>query len=74
LGAISKRADGLVMVDAGLCDGCRECMDACPFDVPAFDADGAMQLCDLCQDRLAEGKGPLCVEVCPTGALRARSE
>jgi anaerobic dimethyl sulfoxide reductase subunit B (iron-sulfur subunit) len=70
-GAISKRAsDGLVMVDAGKCDGCRKCFEACPFGVPAFGPDGVLRLCDLCQDRLAEGKGPLCSDVCPTGALR----
>jgi anaerobic dimethyl sulfoxide reductase subunit B (iron-sulfur subunit) len=70
-GAISKRdSDGLVMVDAGKCDGCRMCLDACPFDAPAFATDGVMYLCDLCQDRLAAGKNPLCSDVCPTGALR----
>jgi anaerobic dimethyl sulfoxide reductase subunit B (iron-sulfur subunit) len=69
-GALSKRADGLVAVDAGKCDGCRKCFAACPFAVPAFGPDRTLQLCDLCQDRLADGKGPLCSDVCPTGALR----
>jgi anaerobic dimethyl sulfoxide reductase subunit B (iron-sulfur subunit) len=69
-GAISKRADGLVRVDAGKCDGCRKCVDACPIGAPQFDQHGVMQLCDLCLDRLAESKNPLCSDVCPTGALR----
>jgi anaerobic dimethyl sulfoxide reductase subunit B (iron-sulfur subunit) len=69
-GALSKRADGLVVVEATKCDGCRKCFEACPFAVPAFGPDGELQLCDLCQDRLAAGKGPLCSDVCPTGALR----
>lgn len=69
-GAITRGADGVVLVDADKCDGCRECLAACPFDAPDFDAGGAMQLCDLCLDRLAEGKDPLCSDVCPTGALR----
>jgi len=69
-GAISKRpADGVVVVDAAKCDGCRECLEACPFGVPAFDDNGVMHLCDLCSDRLAEGKRPLCTDVCPAGAL-----
>jgi anaerobic dimethyl sulfoxide reductase subunit B (iron-sulfur subunit) len=70
-GAISKgAADGIVTVDAAKCDGCRECLDACPFDVTQFDQDGVMHLCDLCTDRLAEGKRPLCTDSCPTRALR----
>ncbi len=28
-----------------------------------------MQLCDLCADRLSEGKQPICTDSCPTGAL-----
>ncbi|NLE11439.1 MAG: 4Fe-4S binding protein [Actinobacteria bacterium] len=72
-GAISKNpADGIVRVDASKCNGCRECLEACPFSVPAFDSDGIMHLCDLCADRLAYGKQPICVEACPTHALRWR--
>jgi anaerobic dimethyl sulfoxide reductase subunit B len=69
-GAIVRRADGVVTVDAAKCDGCRLCLDACPFGVPQFDANGLMHLCDLCSDRLAEGKSPMCSDVCPTQALR----
>jgi anaerobic dimethyl sulfoxide reductase subunit B len=68
--AISRRSDGVVTVDAATCDGCRLCLDACPFGVPQFDAGGLMHLCDLCSDRLAEGKTPMCTDVCPTQALR----
>jgi len=72
-GAISRDpADGIVRIDAANCDGCRDCLEACPFGVPAFDEDGVMRLCDLCCDRLAEGKRPLCTDVCPTGALHFR--
>ena len=69
-GAISKGEDGVVAVDAARCDGCRRCLDACPFGVPQFAADGVLQLCDQCSDRLAEGRGPICAESCPTQALR----
>lgn len=73
-GAITKgAADGIVRVDAAKCDGCRECVEACPFGVPDFDLDGIMQLCDLCSDRLAEGKRPICTDICPTQALRLAS-
>jgi anaerobic dimethyl sulfoxide reductase subunit B len=69
-GAISTRADGVVVVEAATCDGCGTCFDACPFGVPQFDAGGLMHLCDLCSDRLAEGNTPMCTDVCPTQALR----
>ena len=70
-GAISKRADdGIVVVDREKCDGCRQCLEACPFGAPEFDQDGVLQLCDLCLDRLAEGGRPICSDACPTGALR----
>jgi anaerobic dimethyl sulfoxide reductase subunit B len=75
-GAIGRRkiaggpATGIVTVDPALCDGCGICLDACPFGVPQFDMDSLMQLCDLCDDRLAEGKTPMCSDVCPTQALR----
>ena len=68
--AISRGADGVVRVNPAKCNGCRVCQDACPFDVPRFDADGILHLCDLCSDRLAEGKRPMCTDSCPTQALR----
>jgi anaerobic dimethyl sulfoxide reductase subunit B len=71
LGAISKGAiDGIVRVDQARCDGCRQCLEACRLGVPQFDGTGVLHLCDLCSDRLAEGKQPICTESCPTQALR----
>ena len=69
-GAISKRVeDGIVMVDQNKCIGCRTCFLACPFGVPQYGADGKMQKCDLCADRLMQGKDPACVATCPSDAL-----
>lgn len=69
-GAISKGVgDGIVRVDATRCDGCGLCFEACPFGVPQFDEEGILHLCDLCSDRLAEDKRPMCSDSCPTGAL-----
>jgi len=71
-GAISKRAeDGIVVVDRGKCIGCRYCFFACPFGVPQYGKDGTMQKCNLCLDRLAEGREPMCVSTCPASALHA---
>jgi anaerobic dimethyl sulfoxide reductase subunit B (iron-sulfur subunit) len=69
-GAIRKNEDGVIMVEVAKCDGCRKCLDACPFGAPQFDASGTLLLCDLCADRLAEGKSPICASSCPTQALR----
>ncbi|MBT8396760.1 MAG: 4Fe-4S dicluster domain-containing protein [Gemmatimonadetes bacterium] len=68
--ALDKRADGLVLLDAGRCIGCRYCEMACPFEAPAFDSEaGVMTKCHLCHHRLDDGLAPACVAGCPTGAL-----
>jgi anaerobic dimethyl sulfoxide reductase subunit B (iron-sulfur subunit) len=60
----------VVRVDGGLCIGCHGCAMACPYGVPRFGADGRMQKCDLCAERVTAGLEPACVRVCPTRALR----
>ncbi|MDD5038948.1 MAG: 4Fe-4S dicluster domain-containing protein, partial [Dehalococcoidales bacterium] len=76
-GAITKREeDGVVLVDREAClgkDNCDLCQQACPYDAPQFGAEenAKMQKCDLCLDRLEEGKEPICVAGCPTHALDA---
>lgn len=74
--AISKREqDGIVIVDRETClgDSCKMCLDACPYDAPQFGAEdnAKMQKCDLCMERWAEGKKPICVEACPSRSLDA---
>ena len=69
-GAITKREeDGVVLVDSEKCDGpsgCRECLTACPYDVPQFGSDGGMQKCDYC---VGVGREPACTQSCPAGAI-----
>lgn len=73
--AIAKRPeDGIVIVDRETClgkDQCGQCLEACPYQAPQFgaEADARMQKCDLCLDRLMEGKKPICVISCPMEAL-----
>jgi len=71
--AFTKTPEGPVVYDASLCVGCRYCMVACPFEVPAYEYDKVLTprvtKCTMCAPRLAEGKLPGCVEACPREAL-----
>ncbi|MBM4462739.1 MAG: 4Fe-4S dicluster domain-containing protein [Chloroflexi bacterium] len=75
--AITKRAkDGIVVVDRETClgrDKCQLCLEACSYEAPQFGAEenAKMQKCDLCLDRWAEHKKPICVDACPMRALDA---
>jgi len=75
--AITKREeDGVVVVKGEAClgkDNCNMCLKACPYDIPQFGAEenAKMQKCNLCLERLAENKKPICVDACPMRALDA---
>jgi Fe-S-cluster-containing dehydrogenase component len=52
------------------CIGCSNCVLACPFGVPKYEAPvDRMMKCDFCYDRTAAGLKPMCATVCPSGAL-----
>lgn len=68
--AMSKDENGIVSIDADKCIGCRYCEWACPYGAPQFnEAAGVMTKCDFCQDLLAEGGNPACVDACPMRAI-----
>ena len=72
MAALHKGEYGIVSWDANKCIGCRYCQVACPFGVPKFQwtkVSPRLVKCELCRDRLAEGKLPGCVEACPRGAV-----
>ncbi|KLU59300.1 anaerobic dimethyl sulfoxide reductase chain B [Peptococcaceae bacterium CEB3] len=70
VGAYTKRSDGVVIHDDSRCIGCRLCAMACPYDRPQFNPEmGIVQKCNLCFQRLDQGKKPACVEACIPGAL-----
>jgi len=70
--AMYKTRSGPVIWRQGKCMGCRYCMISCPFDIPKFEYDRwnpRIEKCDLCAERIAQGKKPACVAACPTDAL-----
>ena len=75
-GASYKREeDGIVLVDAEKCIGCKLCSWACAYGAREYDEmDGIMKKCTLCIDRiynenLAESeRQPACVITCPANA------
>jgi formate dehydrogenase iron-sulfur subunit len=71
--AFTKTKEGAVVYDPSVCVGCRYCMIACPFEIPAYEYDSAfsprVMKCTMCHPRVLEGKLPGCVEACPTEAL-----
>ncbi len=73
-GALTKKENGTVHYDVTRCIGCRYCMVACPFQIPAYEYDKALmprvRKCTFCYERLTTtGEMPGCVSICPTEAL-----
>ena len=68
--ATYRRADGIVVIDADKCVGCKYCIVACPYGARYFDEKkGIPDKCDLCVDRVDAGLEPACVQTCVGRAL-----
>jgi Fe-S-cluster-containing dehydrogenase component len=72
--ALTRRPDGAVVYDPSRCMGCRYCMVACPFEMPAYDYDDPLtpqvRKCNLCAHLVPERQeAPACVRICPAEAL-----
>ena len=70
-GAIQVHEDhGFKVVNKNRCIGCRSCLLTCPFGLISMDRQGRVaQKCDMCIERFQAGIEPVCVQVCPQGAL-----
>jgi formate dehydrogenase beta subunit len=74
VGALTKKENGAVHYDVSKCIGCRYCMVACPFQIPAYEYHDPwtprVMKCSLCHDRISKAGGkPGCASVCPTEAI-----
>jgi formate dehydrogenase iron-sulfur subunit len=71
--AFTKTPEGAVVYNEKICVGCRYCMVACPFEIPAYTYNDPLtprvMKCTMCHPRVLEGKLPGCVQACPTEAL-----
>jgi formate dehydrogenase iron-sulfur subunit len=70
-GAIMRTEFDTVVIQQDVCNGCRYCIAACPFDVIGInDATHTAQKCTLCYDRLKVGMVPACAQACPTQSIQ----
>ena len=74
VGALRKQESGAVTYDAWKCIGCRYCMVACPFQIPAYEYDDALtpqvRKCKFCSSASAARRPAACVKACPRQTLR----
>ena len=73
VGALTKQSNGAVIYNASKCIGCRYCMVACPFQVPAYEYHNALtpqvRKCNFCFEDIEKGGPPACARVCPREAI-----
>ena len=68
--AISSNENGIVLLNEEACDGCQNCLDACPYGAIVFnEAKGKAEKCNLCLHRIDQGLEPFCVICCEGQAI-----
>lgn len=69
--AISKREDGVVLIDQEKCNGYRHCVEACPYKMVYFNpVSRKSEKCIECFPRIEQGIAPACNRQC-VGRTRA---
>jgi DMSO reductase iron-sulfur subunit len=62
---------GVVLHSAEACIGCQYCTWNCSYGVPQYNPErGVVGKCDMCHERLGDGREPACVNACPSGAIQ----
>jgi formate dehydrogenase iron-sulfur subunit len=70
-GAIIRTEFDTVVIQSDVCNGCRDCIAACPFGVIDMNpVSGTAQKCTLCYDRMQVGLEPACAKACPTDSIQ----
>jgi formate dehydrogenase iron-sulfur subunit len=70
-GAIIRTEFDTVVIQADVCNGCRYCISACPFDVIGINpVTHTAQKCTLCYDRMSASLTPACAQACPTDSIQ----
>jgi formate dehydrogenase iron-sulfur subunit len=70
-GAIVRTEFDTVYIQEPACNGCRDCISACPFGViHVSETKHVAQKCTFCYDRLQQGRTPACAQACPTQSIR----
>jgi formate dehydrogenase iron-sulfur subunit len=69
-GAIIRTEFDSVYIQPEVCNGCRDCIAACPFGVIETNGQGIAQKCTLCYDRQQNGLEPACAKACPTESIQ----
>ncbi len=68
-GALHKNPEGPITWTSSKCIGCRYCMIACPFQIPAYEYNEPLtprvMKCTFCYEYLKKGQLPACAQVCP---------
>ena len=70
-GAILRTEFDTVYINGPACNGCRDCISACPFGVIHISPRSqTAQKCTFCYDRLQQGMPPACAQACPTQSIQ----
>jgi formate dehydrogenase iron-sulfur subunit len=70
-GAIIRTEFDTVFIQPDVCNGCRDCISACPYGVIELDSSTKVaQKCTLCYDRLQNSMEPACAKACPTQSIQ----